>query len=99
MGTYLTQVFGREKPAAKQAVRNAVLHAGMMRVRPPMMTASGAVLALLTVLSSPGKGTTIIVPMDIHTFGGMLIPVMNMFTLHVQYHIVLEQKGSKNKKN
>src|SRR3546814_5279697 len=29
MGTYLTRVFGREKPADKQAVRNAVLHAGM----------------------------------------------------------------------
>src|SRR3546814_8601944 len=72
MGTYLTQVFGREKPADKQAVRNAVLHAGMMRVRPAMMTASVAVLALLPVLSSTGKGSDIMVPMAIPTFGGVI---------------------------
>ncbi|HEY9561545.1 MAG TPA: efflux RND transporter permease subunit [Anseongella sp.] len=98
MGTYLTQVFGREKPADKQAVRNAVLHAGMMRVRPAMMTASVAVLALLPVLSSTGKGSDIMVPMAIPTFGGMLLQVMTMFVVPVLYSMWQERKVSKPKK-
>src|SRR3546814_748386 len=98
MGTYLTQVFGREKPADKQAVRNAVLHAGMMRVRPAMMTVSVAVLALLPVLSSTGKGSDIMVPMAIPTFGGMLLQVMTMFVVPVLYSMWQERKVSKPKK-
>src|SRR3546814_12603570 len=98
MGTYLTQVFGREKPADKQAVRNAVLHAGMMRVRPAMMTASVAVLALLPVLSSTGKGSDIMVPMAIPTFGGMLLQVMTMVVVPVLYSMWQERKVSKPKK-
>ena len=40
MGTYLTQVFAKEKPETIAQVREAVLHAGQKRVRPAMMTAA-----------------------------------------------------------
>lgn len=98
MGTYLTQTFGREKPATKEAVRKAVLHAGMMRVRPAMMTAAVAVIALLPVLSSTGKGSDIMVPMAIPVFGGMLLQVMTMFVVPVLYSMWQERKVSKPKK-
>ncbi len=85
MGTYMMQVFEKEKPKTVEAVRTAVLHAGSMRVRPAMMTAAVAVIALLPVLTSQGKGADIMVPMAIPSFGGMLIQVMTMFVVPVLY--------------
>ncbi|MGH7238218.1 MAG: efflux RND transporter permease subunit, partial [Candidatus Saccharimonadales bacterium] len=85
MGTYLMQVFDKEKPGSKPAVRQAVLHAGRQRVRPAMMTAAVAIIALIPVLSSTGKGSDIMVPMAIPEFGGMLLQVMTMFVMPVLY--------------
>ncbi|MFH6983337.1 efflux RND transporter permease subunit [Marinoscillum luteum] len=98
MGTYLTQTFDKEKPRTKEEVRKAVLHAGMMRVRPAMMTAAVAVIALLPVLSSTGKGADIMVPMAIPTFGGMLLQVMTMFVVPVLYSMWQERKVGKTEK-
>ncbi|MCJ7801448.1 MAG: efflux RND transporter permease subunit, partial [Candidatus Marinimicrobia bacterium] len=57
-------------------VREAVLIAGKKRVRPAMMTAAVAIIALLPVLTSTGKGSDIMIPMAIPTFGGMTIQLM-----------------------
>ena len=83
MGTYIHQVFEEKKPTTVQAVRDAVLEAGKKRVRPAMMTAAVAIIALLPVLSSTGKGADIMVPMAIPTFGGMTIQLMTMFVVPV----------------
>jgi len=92
MGTYIMQVFKKEKPSTVKAVREAVLHAGIKRVRPAMMTASCAVIALIPILTSTGKGADIMVPMAIPTFGGMLIQVMTMFVVPVLYSMWQEGK-------
>jgi copper/silver efflux system protein len=81
MGTYIHQVFEENKPATVAEVRHAVLTAGKKRVRPAMMTTAVAVIALLPVLSSTGKGADIMVPMAIPTFGGMVIQVMTIFVV------------------
>jgi copper/silver efflux system protein len=83
MGTYIHQVFENKKPNTVVAVRSAVLEAGRKRVRPAMMTTAVAVIALLPVLTSTGKGADIMVPMAIPTFGGMLIQVMTIFVVPV----------------
>ena len=83
MGTYIHQVFEEKKPQTIEAVRAAVLEAGKKRVRPAMMTAAVAIIALLPVLSSTGKGSDIMVPMAIPTFGGMTIQIMTMFVVPV----------------
>ena len=83
MGTYIHQVFEDEKPSTVHAVREAVVHAGKKRVRPAMMTAATAIIALLPVLTSTGKGSDIMVPMAIPTFGGMIIQIMTMFVVPV----------------
>jgi Cu(I)/Ag(I) efflux system membrane protein CusA/SilA len=95
MGTYLTQVFDREKPASVNQVRESVLMAGSMRVRPAMMTASCAIIALIPVLTSTGKGADIMVPMAIPSFGGMLLQVMTMFVVPVLYSMWQEGKVRK----
>ena len=85
MGTYLMQVFDDEKPTTVAEVRKSVLHAGSKRVRPAMMTAAVAIIALIPVLTASGKGADVVVPMAIPSFGGMLIQVMTMFIVPVLY--------------
>jgi Cu(I)/Ag(I) efflux system membrane protein CusA/SilA len=83
MGTYIHQVFEERHPATIVDVREAVITAGIKRVRPAMMTTAVAVIALLPVLTSTGKGADIMVPMAIPTFGGMIIQVMTVFVVPV----------------
>jgi Cu(I)/Ag(I) efflux system membrane protein CusA/SilA len=85
MGTYLTQVFDKEKPKNIKEIRTSVLQAGAKRVRPAMMTAAVAVIALIPVLTATGKGADVMVPMAIPSFGGMLLQVMTMFVVPVLY--------------
>jgi len=92
MGTYLTQVFEKEKPKTVKEIRTAVLHAGSKRVRPAMMTAAVAVIALIPVLTATGKGADVMVPMAIPSFGGMLLQVMTMFVVPVLYSMWKESK-------
>ena len=81
MGTYIHKVFEDKKPKTVHEVREAVIEAGKKRVRPAMMTTAVAVIALLPVLTSTGKGADIMVPMAIPTFGGMIIQVMTIFVV------------------
>ena len=81
MGTYIHQVFEDRLPATVHDVREAVVTAGMKRVRPAMMTTAVAVIALLPVLSSNGKGSDIMIPMAIPMFGGMIIQVMTVYVV------------------
>lgn len=83
MGTYIHQVFEERNPQTVPEVRAAVVEAGKKRVRPAMMTAAVAIIALLPVLTSTGKGSDIMIPMAIPTFGGMLLQVMTMFVVPV----------------
>ena len=83
MGTYIHQVFEEKQPKTIEGVREAVLVAGKKRVRPAMMTAAVAIIALLPVLTSTGKGADIMIPMAIPTFGGMVIQLMTMFVVPV----------------
>jgi len=95
MGTYIKQTFEKEKPQTVEAVRTAILHAGINRVRPAVMTTAVAVIALIPILSSTGKGADIMVPMAIPSFGGMLIQVMTMFIVPVLYSMWQERVVTK----
>ena len=83
MGTYIHQVFEDEKPQTRHQIQEAVVKAGLKRVRPAAMTTASTLIALLPVLTSTGKGADIMVPMAIPTFGGMLIQTMTMFVVPV----------------
>lgn len=83
MGTYIHDTFQARNPRTKDEIREAVVYAGLKRVRPAAMTTATALIALLPVLTSTGKGAEIMVPMAIPTFGGMLIQSMTMFVVPV----------------
>ena len=80
MGTYIHHVFLEKDPQTRHAIREAVVTAGLKRVRPAATTTA---TTLLPVLTSTGKGADIMVPMAIPTFGGMLIQSMTMFVVPV----------------
>jgi Cu(I)/Ag(I) efflux system membrane protein CusA/SilA len=83
MGTYIHDTFVERSPQTKEEIREAVVYAGLRRVRPAAMTTATALIALLPVLTSSGKGADIMIPMAIPTFGGMLIQSMTMFVVPV----------------
>lgn len=85
MATYLTQTFDRNKPNTVQEIRESVLEAGNKRIRPCLMTTATTLLALLPVLTSTGKGSDIMVPMAIPSFGGMLVALITLFVVPVLY--------------
>ena len=83
--TYLNQVFEQRCPRSIQAVREATIIAAKRRVRPCLMTSATTILALIPVLTSTGRGSDIMVPMAIPSFGGMLIVLISIFVVPVIY--------------
>jgi Cu(I)/Ag(I) efflux system membrane protein CusA/SilA len=85
VATYLKDSFKKNNPESIEGIRSAVVEGGLRRVRPAMMTTATTLLALLPVLSSTGKGSDIMLPMAIPSFGGMVLNVITMFTVPVLY--------------
>lgn len=85
MATYLTQTFDKNKPKTLESVRASVVEAGQKRIRPCLMTTATTILALLPVLTSTGRGSDIMIPMAIPSFGGMLIALVTLFVVPVLY--------------
>jgi Cu(I)/Ag(I) efflux system membrane protein CusA/SilA len=85
IATYLKQNFEKRIPENVHEVRQAVLEAGQKRVLPAMMTTATTLLALLPVLTSSGRGSDIMIPMAIPSFGGMIIEVLTVLLVPVLY--------------
>ena len=85
ISTYLKQSFERNQPQTVIEVRQAVLDAGIKRVRPCLMTTATTLLALIPVLTSTGRGSDIMIPMAIPAFGGMAIALITLFLVPVLY--------------
>ncbi|MFD1094136.1 efflux RND transporter permease subunit [Salegentibacter chungangensis] len=85
MATYLTQTFDKNDPDDRNEIRASVVEAGEMRIRPCLMTTATTILALLPVLTSTGRGSDIMIPMAIPSFGGMLIALITLFVVPVLF--------------
>ena len=85
MATYLTQTFDKNDPENVTEIRASVVEAGMKRIRPCLMTTATTLLALLPILTSTGRGSDIMIPMAIPSFGGMLIALITLFVVPVLF--------------
>ena len=85
MATYLTQTFDQNTPENKEEIRAAIVEAGEKRIRPCLMTTATTLLALLPILTSTGRGSDIMIPMAVPSFGGMLIALITLFVVPVLY--------------
>ncbi|MHC4212513.1 MAG: efflux RND transporter permease subunit [Planctomycetota bacterium] len=92
MGTYLEQSFRNHKHDTKEDIREATVLAGKRRVRACLMTTATTILALLPILTSTGRGSDVMVPMAIPSFGGMTIEVLTMLVVPVLYCAIQEFK-------
>lgn len=90
--TYLDQSFRQRQIRTVAEAREATLAAGVRRVRPCLMTTATTILALIPVLTSTGRGSDIMMPMAIPSFGGMAIEIMTMLVVPVLYCSVMEWK-------
>ena len=85
MATYLTQTFSKNEPDTIKSIRASVVEAGEKRIRPCLMTTATTILALLPVLTSTGRGSDIMIPMAIPSFGGMVFALITLFVVPVLF--------------
>ena len=90
--TYLNQVFRERKPTSIEQMREATIIAAQRRVRPCLMTTATTILALIPILTSVGRGSDVMVPMAIPSFGGMLVVLISIFVVPILYCTVKESK-------
>lgn len=90
IATYLKQSFEQSDIRSITDIREATVKAGLRRIRPCLMTTATTILALLPVLTSTGRGSDVMVPMAIPSFGGMLVELMTLFLIPVLYCLKVE---------
>jgi copper/silver efflux system protein len=96
--TYLDQVFRERTPESIKEIREATIEAAQRRVRPCLMTSATTILALIPVLTSVGRGSDIMVPMALPSFGGMSVVLISIFVVPVLYCAVKEFQFRASKK-
>ncbi|MBL4698465.1 MAG: efflux RND transporter permease subunit [Phycisphaerales bacterium] len=92
MAVRIEQSMREEKPDTIEKIRYSVVRGGRMRVRAAVMTSATTILALLPVLTSTGRGSDIMIPMAIPTFGGMAVASLTWFVVPILYSWLQEWK-------
>ncbi len=90
VATYLTQSFRGAKNLTIDEIRERVIEAGHRRVRPCLMTTATTLLALLPVVTSPGRGSDLMVPMALPTVGGVSLTLVTLLTVPVLFSMARE---------
>ncbi len=83
--TYLNQVFAEHKFKSVKEIREATIEAGLKRIRPALMTSATAILALIPVLTSQGRGADVMAPMALPIVGGMFLDLITVFVVPTIY--------------
>ncbi|ACU90391.1 efflux RND transporter permease subunit [Desulfomicrobium baculatum] len=92
MATFLDESKARFRPDSIASIRNMVLEGAKRRIRPAVMTSATTILALVPILTSSGRGSDIMIPMAIPSFGGMVFAIITVFVVPVLYCWVEEVK-------
>ena len=92
IATYLDLSFATRSVATIEEIREATVAGAVRRIRPCLMTSATTILALLPVLTSTGRGSDVMVPMAIPSFGGMLVVLVSVFVVPVLYCTIKELK-------
>lgn len=76
MATYLEDIFDSRTFRSAGEIREAVIEAGLKRIRPALMTISTTIFGLMPIFWSTGRGSDVMQPMAIPSVGGMVINVL-----------------------
>ena len=92
MASYLEGVFkGREFRSVAE-IRQAVLQAGLKRIRPCLMTIATTVFGLMPIFWATGRGSDVMRPMAIPSVGGMAVSLITLFIVPCMFCAVEEWK-------
>ena len=92
MATYLDQIFRRRRLESIEQIRDAVVDAGLKRIRPALMTSFTTFAALTPVLLATGRGADVAKAMALPVFGGMLFVLITLFVVPVLFSLMMETK-------
>lgn len=92
VATYIDQIMKNRVLRSVADIRNAIVEAGLKRIRPCLMTTFTTVIALLPVLAATGRGADVARAMAIPVFGGMVVELITLFVVPVVYCAFLEMK-------
>jgi Cu(I)/Ag(I) efflux system membrane protein CusA/SilA len=97
MLTYQEQAFAARRaagraPASVREIREAVLEAGLRRIRPALMTTATTVIGLLPVFFTHGRGSDVMQPMALPSVGGMAVQLITLFVAPCLYCAVMERR-------
>jgi Cu(I)/Ag(I) efflux system membrane protein CusA/SilA len=98
LGTYLEGVFKDRTFTSKEEIREAVIDAGLKRIRPCLMTIATTVLALMPIFWATGRGADVMMPMAIPSVGGMAISLITLFIVPCVFSAVEEWKWKRSMK-
>ena len=90
VATYLTQSFRGAGELTVREIRARVIDAGARRVRPCLMTTATTLLALLPIVTSPGRGSDLMMPMALPTVGGVSLTLVTLLTVPVLFSAARE---------
>ncbi len=92
LSTYLEGVFkGRDFKTVTE-IREAVIDAGLKRIRPCLMTIATTVFGLMPIFWATGRGSDVMQPMAIPLVGGMAVSLITLFIVPCVFGAVEEWK-------
>ncbi len=97
--TYLNQVFAQHKFTSIKEIREATVEAGLKRIRPALMTSATAILALIPVLTSQGRGADVMAPMALPIVGGMFLDLITVFVVPTIYCLEKEMEFNRRRES
>ena len=92
VATYIDQTLKNRILRTTKDIRNAIVEAGLKRIRPCLMTTFTTVIALIPVLVATGRGADVARAMAVPVFGGMVVELITLFVVPVVYCAFLELK-------
>ncbi|KAA0216296.1 MAG: efflux RND transporter permease subunit [Leptolyngbya sp. PLA3] len=92
ISTYLEGVFKDRTFSSVRDIREAVIEAGLKRIRPCLMTIATTVFGLMPIFWSTGRGSDVMQPMAIPSVGGMTVSLITLFIVPCVFCAVEEWK-------
>jgi Cu(I)/Ag(I) efflux system membrane protein CusA/SilA len=92
MVTFLEDKFKERQPRTVAEVREAVLEAALLRVRPLLMTTATTVFGLLPIFLTHGRGSDVMQPMAVPMVGGMAVQLVTFLLAPCLYSLFRERE-------
>jgi Cu(I)/Ag(I) efflux system membrane protein CusA/SilA len=94
----INNLFKGKRVRSGKQVGDTIVQAGLLRVRPIMMTTVTTILALIPVMLLTGTGSEVMKPMASPTIGGLVTATLsNLFLVPVLYAWMMERKIGQSK--